>query len=136
MGTWSHEPFGNDTANDWAYGLENATNFAYIEETLDRVLECGQDYLEASDAEEAIAAIEVIAKLLGAGTQSDAYTKKIDQWVQGINARPTPALCDKAKQVLHRVVSGDSELDELWKESDEATNWKRSIEQLRLALGN
>jgi len=21
MGTWSHEPFGNDTANDWAYEL-------------------------------------------------------------------------------------------------------------------
>ena len=23
MGTWSHEPFGNDAANDWAYGLED-----------------------------------------------------------------------------------------------------------------
>jgi len=22
MGTWSHEPFGNDDANDWAYRLE------------------------------------------------------------------------------------------------------------------
>lgn len=24
MGAWSHEPFGNDTAGDWVYELEDA----------------------------------------------------------------------------------------------------------------
>ncbi len=31
MGVWSHEPFGNDTANDWAYGLEETTDLSYVE---------------------------------------------------------------------------------------------------------
>ncbi|HXA46345.1 MAG TPA: DUF4259 domain-containing protein, partial [Burkholderiaceae bacterium] len=65
MGTWSHEPFGNDTANDWAYGLEETKDMSFIESALDRVIEQSGDYLEAPEAEEAIAAIEVIAKLLG-----------------------------------------------------------------------
>jgi hypothetical protein len=39
MGAWSHEPFGNDDANDWAYGLEEAEDLSYVEEALNAVLE-------------------------------------------------------------------------------------------------
>ena len=87
MGAWSHEPFGNDTACDWAYGLENAKDLKYIEETLDRIIDAEEDYVDASDAEEAVAAAEVVAKLLGCGTQSDAYTKTADDWVSSIGAQ-------------------------------------------------
>ena len=38
MGAWSHEPFGSDDANDWAYGLEDTTDLSLIEAALDRVL--------------------------------------------------------------------------------------------------
>lgn len=85
MGVWSHEPFGNDTANDWAYGLEETTDLSYVEATLDKVLSQGEEYLEAPDAEEAVGAIEVLAKLLGRGSQSDSYTKKVDAWVRRLH---------------------------------------------------
>lgn len=134
MGAWSHEPFGNDTACDWAYGLQGVSDLSYIEETLDRVLEGGAEYLDASDAEEAIAAIEVLAHLLGKATQSDSYTDEVQQWAKRVAVQPNSQLLQKARQVLQRIVSGDSELQELWEESDDAETWQAAIQHLDVAL--
>jgi len=133
MGTWSHEPFGNDTAGDWAYGLVESSDLSYIEAALDKVL--GQSgYLEAPDAEEAIAAVEVVAKLLGNGTQSDAYTEEVDTWVASMKQKPSSALLAKGQRALKRILSGESELLELWSEGDELERWKSSIAALELAI--
>jgi hypothetical protein len=134
MGAWSHEPFGNDSANDWGYGLVESTGLGYVEASLDRVLEVGEDYLDASDAEEAVAAIEVLAKLLGKGTQVDSCTRKIDAWVKATGSMPSPALRLKAKQALQKVMSENSELCELWEESDEGAQWKAAMIALRAAI--
>lgn len=134
MGAWSHEPFGNDTACDWAYGLEEAKDLSCIEEALDRVIDSGDEYLDADAASEAVAAIEVIAKLLGRGTQSDTYTEEVDRWVSASTDKPNPALRNKARQAIQRILGEDSELRELWDESASAAEWKASLEQLRAAL--
>lgn len=134
MGTWSHESFGNDTANDWAYELEDATDFAVIEAALQVALDEGDEYLDADLAMEAIAAVEVIAKRLGKGTQSDVYTEKVDQWLETISEQPSDGLLSLAKRVLERIVADDSELKELWLESDEYELWLGNIQQLKDAL--
>lgn len=134
MGAWSPEPFGNDTANDWAYDLDNVTDLSYIEKTIDRALEAGAKYLGVSDAEEAIAAVEVLAHLMGKPTQQDSYTAKVETWVRTVKAKPNPALRNKARQLLQRVISEESELQELWNESDEANDWQKTIQKLRRAL--
>ncbi|WP_151790340.1 DUF4259 domain-containing protein [Acinetobacter junii] len=134
MGTWSHESFGNDTANDWAYELEDATDFSVIEAALQVALDEGDEYLDADLAMEAIAAVEVIAKRLGEGTQSDVYTEKVDQWLETISEQPSDDLLSLAKRVLERIVADDSELKELWLESDEYELWLGNIQQLNDAL--
>lgn len=134
MGTWSHESFGNDTANDWAYELEDATDFSVIETALQVALDEGDEYLDADLAMEAIAAIEVIAKRLGKGTQSDVYTEKVDQWLETISEQPSDDVLSLAKRVLERIVADDSELKELWLESDEYELWLGNIQQLKDAL--
>lgn len=134
MGTWSHESFGNDTANDWAYELEDATDFSVIEAALQVALDEGDEYLDADLAMEAIAAVEVIAKRLGKGTQSDVYTEKVDQWLETISEQPSDDLLSLAKRVLERIVADDSELKELWLEPDEYELWLGSIQQLKDAL--
>jgi len=78
MDTWSHEPFGNDDAADWACELEEAKDLSPVEAALDAVLE-NDGYVEAPEATCAVAAVEVIAKVLGRGTQSDAYTESVDR---------------------------------------------------------
>lgn len=130
MGTWSHEPFGNDTANDWAYDLEETKDLALIKCVFDGVLELGDEYLEADQACEAVAAAEVLAKILGRGTQTDTYTEKVDEWLQTISEQPSADLLNKAKQVLRRVLAEDSELKELWEESDDAEAWRDNIQTL------
>ncbi|ENV51108.1 hypothetical protein L292_1155 [Acinetobacter junii CIP 107470 = MTCC 11364] len=83
---------------------------------------------------EAIAAIEVIAKRLGKGTQSDVYTEKVDQWLETISEQPSDDVLSLAKRVLERIVADDSELKELWLESDEYELWLGNIQQLKDAL--
>lgn len=134
MGAWSHEPFGNDTAADWAYGLEDATDLSYIEAALDTALESGDEYLEADEASEAVAAIEVLAKLLGKGSQSDTYTEEVDAWVAAAPAKPQPALLQKAQQVIDRILAEESELKELWQESDHFEAWQSLLSKLRIAV--
>lgn len=131
MGAWSHEPFGNDTACDWAYELDDATDLSIIESAIDAVLDEELDYIDASDAEEAIAAIEVLAKLLGHGTQTDSYTERADEWVQQVKLLPNPELIQKAKTAIGVILSEKSELVELWGDNED---WQISMAQLMAAI--
>jgi hypothetical protein len=134
MGTWSCEPFGNDTAGDWAFGLDEAKDLSYVEAALDAVLEQDKDdELESTDSEEALAACEVLAKLLGKGTQSDGYTQGVDTWVASLKLKPDSALLKKAQKALKRVMGKNSELREVWEEEG-ADDWMESIKALRDAL--
>ena len=135
MGTWSHEPFGNDTANDWAYDLEGQKDFSLVAKTIQGVLDNGADYLDSDLAVEAVAAAEVLAKALGRGTQADAYTQKVDAWLKSVPARPSPELLSAAQAALTRILGPDSELRELWEDSDDFGNWESSIRALRSAIG-
>lgn len=135
MGAWSHEPFGNDTANDWAYGLEGVQDLSLIEAAFDAVNSNEGEYLDASVAEEAVAAAETLAHLLGRGAQMDSYTEKVQRWAKSVSARPNPALKNKARQALQRVLADGSELRELWEETEEFPDWQKSIRALQVAIG-
>ena len=135
MGTWSHEPFGNDDACDLAYALAESEGLSLIEGSIGKVVEIGEDYLEADVAQEAVAAAEVLAKLLGRGTQSDAYTKGVDQWVAAQTLTPSADLRCRAQQALARILAADSELQELWEDSGECDDWVASLRELQPALG-
>lgn len=135
MGTWSHEPFGNDTASDWAYGLAEQKDFSLVAQAIQDVLDNGSDYLDADLAVEAVAAAEVLAKALGRGTQADAYTEEVDAWLKSVAAKPSSELLSKARDALNRIMGPDSELRELWEESDDFESWESSIKALQSAVG-
>ena len=134
MGAWDATSFGNDTANDWAYGLEKSHDLSYIDSTLQRILDAGDDYIEGPDAEEAIAAAEVLAWLLGRPTPVNAYTRKVAEWVAAHPIRPTAALIEKALAALDRIKGESSELPELWKDSASSAGWAASMSDLRARL--
>jgi len=132
MGAWSHEPFGNDTAADWVYGLDDSEDLSYIENTLDEVE--GEDELDASVAEEAVAAVDVLAKALGKGTPPDTYSDSATQWIERVKPVIGRDLREKAIRVLNRVMEDDSELRALWEDSDHYDAWQQSVADLRLAM--
>lgn len=134
MGTWSHAPFGNDSAADWAWELEGQTDFSLVAQAIQNVLDTGTDYLEADPAVEAVAAAEVLAKALGRGTQADAYTEAVDTWLKTLTVKPTPELLAQSQAALTRIIAPDSELRELWEESEDFASWEVSIKALQTAL--
>lgn len=134
MGAWDTGIFDNDTACDWACGLKDAHDRALIERTLDAVLDVGDDYLEAPEAEEALAAAETLARLLGRGGVRNAYTEAVDAWVAAHPGRPSPELLGKARRAVARILGADSELRELWEDSDDADAWRQAVEDLQARL--
>ena len=131
MGAWSKESFGNDTACDWAYGLEKTSDLSLVRETIQRALDAGDEYLEADAASEVIAAVEVIARLKGNFGVRDSYSKSTDTWVAAHPQQPPQDLVTLAIQALDRILVQPSELLELWEESDEFEAWKSSVLDLK-----
>jgi len=112
MGTWSHEPFGNDVSNDWAYDLEETRDYGLVRDTLLAAAKAGA-YLDADTGQQAVAAAEVVAKALGRGSQSDAYTEKVEVWLKGLGTQPPADSIPLACSALEGGVGGGSERREL-----------------------
>lgn len=130
MGAWAIDAMGNDDACDWAYGLDECSDLSLVEETLDKVLSDESEYLESPDACEALAAIEVIARLQGNWGAKNAYSESMDAWVQKTKLVPSKALAEKAHQVIARILADNSELKELWQDSEEFDAWEASVKEL------
>jgi hypothetical protein len=134
MGSWGIDIFENDTACDWVNELEGESDLSLIESTLDEVLNVGADYLDSDPAREALAAAETIARLKGNWGNRDSSTETIDKWVEATRLIPPQALIEKALKATERVLSGPSELLELWGEGEEFTAWEESVKDLRRRL--
>lgn len=133
MGAWSHEPFGNDAACDWCCELMGGNDLTLVREAVDAVLH-QEGYLEADLACEALAAAEVLSKLMGKGTQSDATTTDVEAWLTTVAERPDAELLARAQRAIDRILADDSKLRQLWEEGDEARQWSGSVAVLRLSL--
>lgn len=134
MGAWSHDAFGNDAACDWAQGLEEVSDLSLVEAALQAALGTGVDGLDADVACEALAAIEVLARLRGNPGYSNAYTERADDWAARTRLVPPAALLAQAEAALDLISGPASELRELWDDSGEADDWLASIASLRARL--
>ena len=130
MGAWGHGSFENDTALDWVFGLtEEGGDISSVEQALDVVpgLE-----VDADEGSEALAAAEVIAALMGKGR--DCLPEELAEWVSNAQPVDVEPLRTKALKALDAVLSEDSELRELWEESEDFEAWKSDVEGLRSLL--
>jgi hypothetical protein len=131
MGAWGCLPFDDDCTNDWAYGLEECDDLSLVESAFDALEEVGTDYLEVDAACSALGACEVLARLLGHPGYTNAYTEKVDQWVAAHPMKPSQALLQRASASIDRVLGDNSELRQLWDESEQGADWHKAIEDLR-----
>jgi hypothetical protein len=121
MGAWGFDVFENDTACDY--------NLSGIEGKFDHILKVGEAYLEAPDAEEALAA-DILARLEGRFGQQNAYTDGIDRWIKSIKVKPSKELVEKARQSIVRILTEPCELLELWRDSEDFDSWKSCVPEL------
>jgi hypothetical protein len=128
VGAWGAGVFDNDTACDYASAVANGGGVPALYEAIDRVLSSVDGYLEAPDAEEGLAAVDIVARLRGSAGQQTAYTADVDAWIKNARAQVPDELVDKAKRVIARILSEPSELLELWTQSADFEGWKRAVE--------
>ncbi|AXI61616.1 hypothetical protein DLD99_14415 [Pseudomonas kribbensis] len=133
MGTWSIHAFGNDEAADFAIELSESSDLDLIQSALEDVI-AADEYLEAPEADRGIAAAAVLALLNGQeipGTLDEA----LSTWVKSQTTKPGSALLTKAQVVIERVLSENSELAELWIESEEYESWQDGLRLIKASLG-
>lgn len=133
MGTWGIEPFENDTAADWVWELEEATSV----EPLTAALAVGPAYIEADAGVLALG-----AALLLAAARDPERVVEIPEDLLGFLKRQRPALLAIDPQpvvaLLKRILDeDDSELAQLWQESDEDhAKWVAHTQGLIQTLGD
>jgi hypothetical protein len=137
MGAWGPGVFENDIACDFAAGIAVSGDLAFLERTLDRVLAVHGGYLEAPEANEALVAADIIARLKGSPGVRSSYTAAIEEWVEHQPMSPSEEVVEKARACIARILTEPSEILELWTESGELEAWKRAVEEVseRLARG-
>jgi hypothetical protein len=131
MGTWSIHAFGNDEAADFAIDLSEADDLGPIRSALDDVI-AADEYLEAPEADRGVAAAAALALLNG--QEISGTPDVISAWVKRQSTKPEAALLTKAQAVIDRVLSGNSELAELWTESDEYEAWRDGLLTIQASL--
>lgn len=131
MGTWDTGPFDNDTAADFSYSLDEAVEAErenMVRDALIRVIET-DDYLDSGEAVEAVAAAAlIVAQCPGGGPVTTPYGP--DEALPVFSAD----LRGLAVRALDRVLAKDSELAELWDETDKGAEWRQSVLDLRTTL--
>ena len=105
MGSWGIGFFDNDTACDWAYELADSVDLSIIEQAFDRVLQASDDYMEAPEAEEALAAAEVVARLQGNWGPRNAYTETVDAWVEQTVLEVSEGVAAQERAAIKRVLT-------------------------------
>ncbi len=121
MGAWGHRSFENDDALDFIWSVEE-NGVGAIEVALNAALISRDEYLEAPEACAAIAAAELVAAKRSGITDrlQDNDIKLLDSF------EAPPKLIADAKAAVGRVLQ-DSELRELWSETDEFNTWHDDV---------
>ncbi|KAF0811323.1 hypothetical protein IGB42_04218 [Andreprevotia sp. IGB-42] len=133
MGAWAVDSFGNDDAADWLYELADQQDLQLVRVTIGQVL-AAEGYLDAHHANTALAAAEVVAAALGHATAATAGHEEIQGWLARAQPLAGPALVLDAIHAIDRIVGAQSEVRELWAESEHLAAWQTEVAELRATL--
>ena len=127
MGAWGAGPFENDDAGDWVWELEDDTDGSVIAATLGVVVDTGADeYLEAPDANNAVAAAEIVAS--AQGRRHPDLPSEARAWLDAHAGLIDRQLVTLARTAVTRVAES-SEARDLWDEAGD-TEWGPYIADL------
>jgi hypothetical protein len=128
MGTWGTGPFDDDNASDWVWELQEADDWAVVEQALRGAADLdASTYLEAPDGQIAWAAAAVVGALDHPSVV--IVPDEVTAWLaQHRDARP-PDVRPLALAAIRRVLAGKSELADLWREADD-DEWRKNVDNL------
>ena len=127
MGAWGINTFENDDALDWLGEFCDEPSEDLLFEDFAVVNDVGDEYLEAPESSAALAAAEIVAALRG--KPSASLSDEAKECVRNFKLKPNDELISAAQKAVARVQT-DSELKELWDESDDAPKWQATVQDL------
>jgi hypothetical protein len=128
MGAWGFRPFDNDDACDWLDDFEDQ-GFDAAQAAFEATEE--QDYLGAPEGSAAVAAAAVIASLLDGRVEMIPEETLPSVERLGSERATAEKFREPALNALKRVAAADSELKELWADTDELSDWQKSLIEIR-----
>ncbi|TXH70239.1 MAG: DUF4259 domain-containing protein [Thiothrix sp.] len=139
MGAWGMQPFENDFALDFTAQLfheSEAGDLSLLTEAFQDVLEAKQEgYIEADLGSAAIAAAALVVALQQDEARAILKVQPQGQiWFEAARQVNYAELAPKALTALDLVLAENSELYELWEETDSFTEWLDSVKQLKAQL--
>lgn len=129
MGAWGVSSFENDDALDWLEELLASDGLLILYSAFEML---DEEFIECPDACNALAACEVVAALKG--NARPTLPEQAEDWLKAHHDDDIQELHQMALRAIERITSEDSELNELWQESDEYDDWLADIKQLKDAL--
>ncbi|WP_440224222.1 DUF4259 domain-containing protein [Dokdonella sp. MW10] len=129
MGAWGTGSFDNDDAGDFLADVTDSGDLALIREVLDNVL-TSTEYVEAPDACQAIVAAEIVAAALGRATLAAQQQQDLSRWLASIRPKIDADLVAQAREALTMILAENSELRELWEETDDFAEWRALVNEL------
>jgi hypothetical protein len=133
MGAWGAGIYDNDDKADWSAEVAEG-GLPAVEGALDSAIEA--EYIEAFDGACALAAADVVARLVSGRGEDSAYCEDVVAWVNANPGPPPSSLVAKARLAVERVRGAGSELAELWSEDPALfTDWSASLTEVEQRLG-
>ncbi|UHQ18798.1 DUF4259 domain-containing protein [Lysobacter sp. KIS68-7] len=136
-GTWGTGSFDNDDAADFLLDATKQADVQQLRSALERATSEG--FLEAPDGAYAIASAEMVAAAMGKPTAEASKNAEVGDWVVRVHPKVDPSLAAEAVRALDRVLGDESELRQVWAESEEYDAWRGGVIALRdriAALGS
>ncbi|WP_248924054.1 DUF4259 domain-containing protein [Paenibacillus hamazuiensis] len=127
MGAWGQGNFENDTVLDWIEELLESEDMDLLTESIETVLE--DSYLDADTACIAIGAAEVLAALQNRPGKEIYDNDELENWINQHKGQGAD-LIEKVRMALEKILA-ESELRELWEESEHYQDWVSTIEELK-----
>ena len=133
MGAWGAGHFENDTALDWVYELEESKDEKILWNAIEAVM--SEEYVDSDVAVEALAALEVAAGLKG--RQSTDLPEEVEKWLSKNGSLKLPDnYYGRAKEAMEKIIGTESELKDLWEESESFDEWLTEVKNLQTRLSS
>lgn len=131
MGIWGTRILENDPAGDLAVKLEKEGVGLAIG-ALGKIHFLIYENVDFYDAQEALAACEVIARLHGNFGESYGHTVDVNRWLmQNQDIEITDELRKLAVDAIDRIITEPSELLNSWYKDDDKEAWLAHVNELR-----
>jgi hypothetical protein len=126
MAAWGTKTFEEDTANDWIQELIDSED---AREFLSESLSIDPGYIEADQAAIVLAASETLIALLD--EPRIGVPGELVDWVGDNECDDVSELPEIALPALAKVLGKESELRDIWSDSEDFDEWLENVESIR-----